>query len=253
MFKSLKNNFKKAVSVSAALLLCFGAFAAIPKISVKAETAALYKDEFVSESGVFNTEAEGFPSSYIFDLSGLKKSWTASTSGFYARVPKKLFQAIRNGGKTVTLVDALGTHHIYRPEDISPKIDTLSSATFNVGTLYRKSKSYADTGNKIAAESGIDINSDTFKAWENFIFCRLFPERRRLRVVKYGLSRTAKTICPESLTAATAVTRNIFCVVRKTKAFLYMNTHPESLQKEQHRQPINVLTLKSVLQDPTAF
>ena len=69
MFKSLKNNFKKAVSVSAALLLCFGAFAAIPKISVKAETAALYKDEFVSESGVFNTEAEGFPSSYIFDLS----------------------------------------------------------------------------------------------------------------------------------------------------------------------------------------
>ena len=158
MFKSLKNNFKKAVSVSAALLLCFGAFAAIPKISVKAETAALYKDEFVSESGVFNTEAEGFPSNYIFDLSGLKKSWTASTSGFYAKVPKKLFQAIRNGGKTVTLVDALGTHHIYRPEDISPKIDTLSSATFNVGTLYRKSKSYADTGNKIAAESGIDIN-----------------------------------------------------------------------------------------------
>ncbi len=170
MFKSLKNNFKKAVSVSAALLLCFGAFAAIPKISVKAETAALYKDEFVSESGVFNTEAEGFPSNYIFDLSSLKKSWTASTSGFYAKVPKKLFQAIRNGGKTVTLVDALGTHHIYRPEDISPKIDTLSSATFNVGTLYRKSKSYADTGNKIAAESGIDINPDTFKAWGNFIF-----------------------------------------------------------------------------------
>lgn len=170
MFKSLKNNLKKAVSVSVALLLCFGAFAAIPKISVKAETAALYKDEFVSESGVFNTEAEGFPSNYIFDLSGLKKSWAASISGFYAKVPKKLFQAIRNGGKTVTLVDALGTHHIYRPEDISPKIDTLSSATFNVGTLYRKSKSYADTGNKIAAESGIDINPDTFKAWGNFIF-----------------------------------------------------------------------------------
>ena len=170
MFKSLKNNLTKAVSVSVALLLCFGAFAASPKISVKAETAALYKDEFVSESGVFNTEAEGFPSNYIFDLSGLKKSWAASTSGFYAKVPKKLFQAIRNGGKTVTLVDALGTHHIYRPEDISPKIDTLSSATFNVGTLYRKSKSYADTGNKIAAESGIDINPDTFKAWGNFIF-----------------------------------------------------------------------------------
>ena len=39
--------------------------------------------------------------------------------------------------------------------------------------------------------------------------------------MKYGLSRTAKTICPESLTAATAVTRNIFCVVRKTKPFIY--------------------------------
>ncbi|MFQ8954194.1 MAG: hypothetical protein ACLR56_15020 [Oscillospiraceae bacterium] len=101
MFKSLKNNFKKQCG--------FGGIAALlrgickdSKISVKAETAALYKDEFVSESGVFNTEAEGFPSSYIFDLSGLKKSWTASTSGL-CKGSEKLFQTIRNGGKPLHL------------------------------------------------------------------------------------------------------------------------------------------------------
>ena len=165
---------KQLIPALIALCVVCGTFAFAPCTEIFSaagpEPAALYQDAFVNEDGTFNLSAEGFPADYTFDMSSLKSSWAASTKGFYVRVPKKVFQAIQNGGQTVTLIDGLGTKHIFRPEDIAEDIASQTAATSNLGSLYRKSSGYADAAKNLANAADVTIDLNTFKAWDNFVF-----------------------------------------------------------------------------------
>lgn len=182
-----------------------------------------YSDSFINSDGTFNTSAVGFPADYVFDLIGLKTDWTSATNNFFARVPKKFFMAVKTGGQTATLVDGLGNKHIFRPEDISDNLDTFTDdATFNVGTLYRKSAGYGTTGQTIAQSSGLGITPESFIPWDNFAFLQAVSAPGAAIAAEIQVILDVKNIFPNVTDSSAGGSAEYFYnIAKENKLYVY--------------------------------
>ena len=182
---------KKLLSLLLTILIFSMSFNSYLFVCAKENASpALWTPDFL-DGTKFNEGAVGFPSDYVFDISSMRTKWSSGSTGFYAEVPKELFQAIAEGKHTVTLIDGLGTKHIYKPGDIASDIAEQTATVYKVGSRYRKGSSYIKMAASIAAASDMNIDADSFKAWDNCSFLQIISGDKAVTACEVRLSVTS--------------------------------------------------------------
>jgi len=123
--------------------------------SVEEIKIAPYREDFVS-NGQFVTTAEGFPTTYTFTLS----SYTAEKPG----IKKDFFQAVKNSGRIVTLIDNSGINYVFDGSKMSDVPAAERNEYIQVQALWKNNASYQTVAGEIAKKGkirdGFFINED---------------------------------------------------------------------------------------------
>lgn len=131
---------------------------------VENSSAAPYSDSFVN-NGEFVVSAPGFPANYTFTFG----SYSKSSPGF----KKDLFQAIKNSGREVTLIDRFNIKYIFDGSTMSDLSAATRDEFFQLQSLYKTSNSYQTVMGKIAGLSKI---YDGFYINQDYIILDIQPE-----------------------------------------------------------------------------
>ena len=214
-----KRGVRLSVTFLAMLLTASPLALAQPKAASRTEEPAQWQSSFLRD-GLFQTEAAGFPENYTFRVVTANTLQNAVNT---ASLTKELFHAIKESGRTVTLVDNCAAY-IIQPDDVADIAPEAFSQTVQLGSYYRTGTSYPPAARDIAKKYQAIIHDDQYCMGRDFSFWQItaFPaEVLRSCTVRLAVTNAGRADSGAGLGSAAAIAENFAEAARADSLYAY--------------------------------